>query len=112
MDRHEGNGRMNHDESDTERNVRIATLTGDAVRMPSETMAEALRKLVATAEETTKQLAMTAEAFILEYEKNAEELANRINTHVVACQAAHDSIKPHIKGEDHPTLRHGSPLRE
>ena len=103
---------MNHDESDTERNVRIATLTGDAVRMPSETMAEALRKLVATAEETTKQLAMTAEAFILEYEKNAEELANRINTHVVACQAAHDSIKPHIKGEDHPTLRHGSPLRE
>ena len=63
--------------------------------MPSEKVANAIRELIVTAKQKTAELADAAERFIFDYEESANALANKINAHVIACQAAVDTFKTH-----------------
>jgi hypothetical protein len=99
--------------TEADENVRIATLTIGAVRLPSEKVAKELMDMVEKAEETTKALRLAAENLIKDYEDRSNSLANAINNHVIACQAAQDAFKGHqlkINGdEDKPADRVAMP---
>ena len=74
---------------------RIASLTTGAIQTTMENAAKAMMAAVEAAEEKARELREATEQFIEDSVKVTGELADNVNAHIVACQAAIDTFQAH-----------------
>jgi Na+/phosphate symporter len=74
---------------------RIATLTTGAIKTTMESAIKAMMDAVEAAEQKTQEMREATEQFVADFEKITGELADNVNTHISACQAAIDTFQTH-----------------
>jgi hypothetical protein len=76
-------------------NEKIAQLTTGALKTTMESAVKSMLAAVEAAEEKTKELRAATEEFIRDFEQVTSNLADNVNSHVMACQGAIDTFQAH-----------------
>ena len=81
--------------SSLEENLRMATLTSDAVRASGKQVTKNIMDTVEAAETTARTLREEAEQLVREIQKHTDMFADRVNVFVVNCHDAVEMLKEH-----------------